>query len=334
MKKKQHVPKTKENIIFFPGMVEKLIQDGLAFAEVNNHIEAAKCFDQAKEHIELDDTILIVYILSLLETNRQPEAKLICEDLLNKKSPLFEQIVELYLTILLDLKAYHEVDSVLNKLLVDKRFTNERKKNFLQLKELSGRLAKEQDSFLGSSTEPNPSADKEKFAIEEFEKLHFSKQEALIQEAFHQDIKEVITNIIEIIQSKKVSPTIQTLALLLLGSNGVTTNILIEKFGLKQIVNPVSPPSPNAMERVESVTQHINSILEKDPTKLQLTTGLVHSHAYALFPLDWEAYSDEDVAREYVNFVETLFGNESVQPNELNEFIKLLEESTDVIVDE
>ena len=25
MKKRQHVPKTKENIIFFPGMVEKLI---------------------------------------------------------------------------------------------------------------------------------------------------------------------------------------------------------------------------------------------------------------------------------------------------------------------
>ena len=61
--------------------------------------------------------------------------------------------MELYLTILLDLKAYHEVDSVLNKLLVDKRFTNERKKNFLQLKELSGRLAREQENFLANDDE-------------------------------------------------------------------------------------------------------------------------------------------------------------------------------------
>ncbi|SER86260.1 hypothetical protein [Psychrobacillus sp. OK032] len=332
--KKKHVPKTKENIIFFPGMVEKLLADGLAFAEVNNHIEAAKCFDQAKEHIELDDTILIVYILSLLETNRQTEAKVICENLLKKRSPLFEQIVELYLTILLDLKAYHEVDSVLNKLLVDKRFTNERKKNFLQLKELSGRLAMEQESFLANDTEIISSVDKDRFAIDNFVKLNLLEQEALLQEAFHIESNEVLTDIIDIAQSKKVSPTVQTLALLLLGANGETTNILIEKFGVKKIVNPVSPPSPNAMERIEFIKRHIYGILDKDPSKLQLTVGLVHSHAYALFPFDWEAYSDEAVAQEYVNFVETLFGNESVQPNELYELIKLLEDSTHIIEDE
>ena len=329
MKKRQHIPKTKENIIFFPGMVEKLVADGLAFAEVNNHIEAAKCFDQASEHIELDDTILSVYILSLLETNRQQEAKLICENLLKKRSPLFEQIVELYLTILLDLRAYHEVDRVLNKLLVDNRFTNERKKNFLQLKELSGRLAKEQDNYLTTEDYINPIADKQKFALEEYLKLSFIEKEALLQEAFHRDITEVIPNIIEIAKSQKVPPAIQTLALLLLGSNGETTEILVEKFGIKEKVNPVSPPSPNGMERIESIKKYIHNILEKDPSKLQLTVGLIHSHAYALFPFDWAGYSDEAVAEAYVNFVDTLFGNESVRPDKLYELIKLLEASTE-----
>ncbi|MFJ8063173.1 hypothetical protein ACIQYS_00870 [Psychrobacillus sp. NPDC096426] len=331
MKKKQHVPRTKENIIFFPGMVEKLIADGLAFAEVNNHIEAAKCFDLAKEHIELDDTILSVYVLSLLESNRQEEAKVICESLLKNRSPLFEQIVELYLTILLDLKNYHEVDSVLNKLLVDKRFTNERKKNFLQLKELSGRLAREQESFLAIDNEIFPSVDKERFAIEAFLELNILEQEALLQEAFHKDVREAIPNIIEIAESENVSPTIQTLALLLLGESGETTEIRIEKFGFKQTVNPVSPPSPNAMDRIGIVNRHIHDILEKDPSKLQLTVALVHSHAFALFPFDWAGYSDEAVAQEYVNFVDALFGNESEQPNELYELIKLLEASTETL---
>lgn len=329
MKKRQHNPKTKENIIFFPGMVEKLIADGLAFAEVNNHVAAANCFDQASEHIELDDAILSVYILSLLETNRQQEAKEICENLLKKRSPLFEQIVELYLTILLDLKAYYEVDRVLNKLLVDKRFTNERKKNFLQLKELSGRLAKEQEDFLTNDNDINPSVDKQKFAIEEYLKLSFIEKEALLQEAFHKDVTEVIPNIIEIAQSKKVPPAIQTLALLLLGSNGETTEILIEKFGFKEKVNPSSPPSPNAMERIEFVKSYLHNILEKDPSKLQLTVGLIHSHAYALFPFDWAGYSDESVAQAYVNFVDSLFGNGSIQPNKLYELIQLLEASTE-----
>ena len=69
------------------------------------------------------------------------------------------------------------------------------------------------------------------------------------------------------------------------------------------MVNPVSPPSPNAMDRIEFINRHIHDILEKDPSKLQLTVGLVHSHAYALFPFDWVGYSDEAVAQAYVNLL-------------------------------
>ncbi|WP_144511018.1 hypothetical protein [Bacillus sp. FJAT-22090] len=334
MKKKHHVPKSKENVIFFPGMVEKLITDGLAFAESNNYTKAAECFDQARKYIELDDTILSVYVLTLLETNRQIEAKIICEDLMKNRSSSFEQIVELYLTILLDLKDYKEVDKVLNTLLVDARFTNDRKKNFLQLKELSGRLAREQESLLASENVDIPNVDKDKFTIEEFVILNIREQEKILQDSFHRDISEVIPNIIAIVESKRVSPTIRTLAFLLLGSKNVATEITIEKFGLKEKVSPVSPPSLNAVTRIEAVTRHIQDILEKDPSKLQLAGGLVHSHAYALFPFDWLGYTNEAVAQAYVNFVETLFGNECDQTNELYELIRLLEDSTDEAEDE
>lgn len=328
MKKKHHTVKSEEKVIFFPGMIEKLITDGLAFAEDNNYIKASECFDQASMYTELDDTILSVYVLTLLETNRQLEAKLICEDLLKNKSDLIEQIVELYLTILLDLKDYNEVDKVLNKLLVDSRFTNERKKNFLQLKELSGRLAKEQESLLDQETVVSPNVEKERFALAEFTSLNIMEQEKLLQESFHKDITEAISSIITIVESKQVTPTIQTLAFLLLGAKDVTTEVTIEKFGLKEKVSPVSPPSVNAVSRIDAVKRHMQDILEKDPSKLQMAGGLVHSHAYALFPFDWLGYTNEAVAQAYVNYVETLFGNECDQTNELDELISLLESPT------
>ena len=79
-----------------------------------------------------------------------------------------------------------------------------------------------------------PSVDKERFAMEEFVKLSLIEQEALLQESFHKEVTEAIPNIIEIAQSKKVSPTIQTLALLLLGANGETTEIQLKSLVLKK----------------------------------------------------------------------------------------------------
>ncbi|WP_391116215.1 hypothetical protein [Psychrobacillus sp. L3] len=331
MKEKNYGLKNNENVIFFPGMVNKLINDGIAFAEENNYVKAAGCFDEAKRYVELDDTILSVYILTLLETKRQQEAKEICENLMKKKSPMFEQIVELYLTILLDLKDYSEVDVVLNKLLVDKSFSKERKKNFIQLKELSGKLAMEQVNKLHMDNSVSPNIDLEKFRIDVFTKLHLEEQEQLLQNSFFQDVTKAIPDIIKIAESKKVYPAVQSLALLVLGAIGETTEVMIEKFGFKEKINPVTPPAPNAVDRIENINLYVHKFLEKTPSKIEMTVGLVHSHAYALFPFDWVGYSDETVAEGYINFVDTLLGLENGQPNELYELIKLVDDSTAII---
>lgn len=330
MKEKKYGLKNNENVIFFPGMVDKLINDGLAFAEENNYIKAADCFDEAKNYVELDDMILSVYVLTLLETKRQREAKEICEKLMKKKSPMLEQIVELYLTILLDLKDYNEVDSVLNKLLVDKRFSKERKKNFLQLKELSGKLAVEQESLLEKNSSFT-NIELEKFKLDVFTKLRLEEQEQLLQDSFFQDVTEVIPNIIQIAESKEVYPAVQSLALLVLGAIGETTEVLVEKFGFKEKINPVIPPAPNAVDRIESINKFVHRLSEKNPSRFEMTIGLVRSHAYSLFPFDWIGYSDAEVAEGYINYVENLLGEENEQPNELYEFIKILDESTAII---
>ncbi|WP_391202273.1 hypothetical protein [Psychrobacillus sp. L4] len=331
MKDKKYGLINNENVIVFPGMVNKLINDGLAFAEENNYLEAAGCFDEAKKYVELDDTILSVYILTLLETKRQLEAKEICENLLQKKSPMLEQIVELYLTILLDLKDYNEVDTLLNKLLVDKRFSKERKKNFLQLKELSGKLAREKENQLHMGNSISPNVEVEKFKIDVFTKLRLEEQEQLLQKSFLADVTEALPDIIKIAESKKVYPAVRTLALLVLGAIGETTEVIIEKFGFKEKINPVTPPAPNAVDRIENINLCVHKLLEKTPSKFEMTVGLVHSHAYALFPFDWVGYSDEEVAEGYINFVDTLLGMENGQPNDLYELIKLVDDSTAII---
>ena len=321
--KKKHGLKSKDNLIFFPGMVDKLIQDGLTFAEENNHAKAVQCFDEASKYVELDDMFLSIYIFSLLETRRYEDAREICESLMDKNSPMYEQIVDLYLTILLDLKEFNDLDKVLNRLLLDKRFSKERKQNFMQLKELSEKLATEQAIKV---TDDVP-LQIDKYSLEVFIGLRVEEQEQLLQDSFYHHTRDLIAPIVQIAQSDRVYPAIQSLALLALGAIGVEEEVTIEKFGFRQAVNPLAPPIPNSMSRLDSITSHILSLLEKDPTKFEMTIGMLNNHAYALFPFDWSGYSDEEVAKGYVQFIEQLFGEGLLQPNELNDLIVLLESS-------
>ena len=327
MKKKKHTLQTNDNVIVFPGMVETLISDGLAFAEANNYVKAAACFDEAKKYVVLDDVILSVYVLTLLETRRTREAKTICEGLLEENSPVFEQIVELYLTILLDLKEYAELNQVINRILNDYNFSEERKGNFHQLKDLSNRLANEQPLLSEDEHTTLIPVDKDQLKLETFIQYSFAEQEQILQQAFYKDIQLAIPEIKAIVEHPEISPTVQTLALLLLGSAGITDILTVSKFNLTQQINPSSPPPQTGVDRMEEINQHIQEYLQKDPSKQMLTTELVHRHAYALFPFDWQGYKDEEIAMAYIDFIKIMFGEENLHTNSLLEFIQTIENS-------
>ena len=329
LKKKDHPILKDENVILFPGMVENYIENGLRFAEENNFAKAVSCFDEANKYKELSDMVQSVYILSLLETGRAIDAKKICETLYEKKSPFFEQVIELYLTILLDLKEYKQLNEVLNELMKDSTYTFQQKKNFKQLRELSNKMIT--DSTYATDEEMQINFDSEQFKLSNFKKLPYGKQEQLLQEAFQLNIKEISEEIITIIESSDIIPTIKSLALLLLGAAGVHNEVTVEKFGFKETIIPTAPPERTAVDRVEPIKRLIDNSLEKDPTKLEMTLEMVHRHAYALFPFDWVGYTNEAVANRYIEYVDMLFGNRELQSDEFFELLKALEESLEVL---
>ena len=330
MLKKKNPPLIKdENVIVFPGLIEKYVEKGLRFAEENNFLEAVTCFDEANKYIELSDMVQSVYILSLLEAGRAEDAKKLCETLHEEKSPFFEQVIELYLTILLDLKEYKQLIELLDVLIKDSTYTFMQKKNFKQLRELSVKMLADSTEVGGEVTEAR--IDRENFQLDQFLKLPFGQQELLLQDAFQTDIKELTNEFINIIESPDTIPTIKSLALLLLGAAGVESRVTVEKFGFKELVNPTLPPERTAVDRVEPIKDTIEKLLDKDPSKLQMTSEMVHRHAYALFPFDWVGYTNEIVANKYIEYVDMLFGNRELMADELLELVIALEESLEVL---
>lgn len=329
MKKKNHPIHKDENVILFPGMVESYVERGLKFAEESNFMEAVSCFDEATKFKELSDMVQSVYILSLLETGRAVDAKKICETLHEKNSPFFEQVIELYLTILLDLKEYEQLKEVLDGLMKDSTYTFQQKKNFKQLKELSVKMLT--DDTYKTDDGMQITIDHEQFKLSHFKKLPYGQQEQLLQEVFQTDTEGITDEIIAIIESADIIPTIKSLALLLLGAAGVDKEVTIEKFGFKQTIIPTLPPESTAVDRVESIKYYMENLLEKDPTKLQMTSEMIHRHAFTLFPFDWVGYTNETVANCYIEYVDVLFGNRDLQPNEFFDLLIQLEESSEVL---
>lgn len=329
LKKKNHPILKDENVILFPGMIEKYVENGLKFAEETNFVEAVSCFDKASKYKELSDMVQSVYILSLLEAGRALDAKKICETLYEKRSPFFEQVIELYLTILLDLKEYKQLNEVLDGLMKDSTYTFQQKKNFKQLKELSSKMLT--DITYSADEETKTNFDKEQFELSSFIKLPYGQQEHLIQEAFHTDITEITEELIAIIEGSDIIPTIKSLALLLLGAAGVDNEVTVEKFGFKETIIPTAPPEHTAVDRVEPIKRCIENLLEKDPSKLQMTLEMVHRHAYTLFPFDWVGYTNEVVANKYIEYVDVLFGNSELRSDEFFDLLIVMEESLEVL---
>ena len=313
-------------------MIENYVEKGLKLAEANNFIEAVSFFDEANKYHDLSDMVQSVYILSLLETGRAIDAKKICESLYEKKSPFFEQVIELYLTILLDLKEYKQLNEVLNDLMKDSTYTFQQKKNFKQLKELSIKMLT--DNTYDTDANPQNKVDSEQFELENFQRLSFVQQEQLLQMAFQADIVPLSPKIIAIIESSDTNPTIKSLGLLLLGAAGIDSEVTIEKFGFKETVTPIAPPESTAVDRVEPIKQYIEELLAKDPTKLQMTLEMVHRHAYSLFPFDWVGHNNETVANKYIEYVDVLFGNSELQTDEFFKLVILLEESLEALSSE
>ena len=334
MKKKKYGKlQTKENLIVFPGTAEKLIADGIEFAENGSYKKAVDCFDEAKAYTEFDETALTVYAYALFEIRKYDEAKEVCKKLLYEGFTLYEQIMELYLTILIEMKEFKEVDELLDVLIEEEIFSEEKKKNFEQLKELSMRISNEQevDTDVDLELEEDLTLEREKYVLEAFVSNNGGQQHQLMYEASMGDSTQIIPELIAIVEDAKGIPIIKTLAILLLSADEVEEEVLIEKFGFSEKVIPVNLSHPTKTEKIEKVFALIELKLDQDPTKMDLAYQMITRHAFALFPFDFGKFGIEEIADTYVKYINHLFDNEQMDENELYYLINSLEAMYDLI---
>lgn len=329
MKRKPKKYTTFENVVLFPGTVENLIARAHEYVESYQYDLANNSFEEALKYTEGDEVTLSVYAYSLYETKSFEKAKVVCEQLLSIGPTMYLEVMELYLTICMQLKQYKQVESIITSLLEEGAIPQEQIDKFERLKDINANIAdnakKQEDTIAGVNE-----IDQDLYQLEQFLTLSPSKQLTLVHELTTMNIRPIMQQLKAIIENEATHPFIKSIVLILLVEQQVDVNIKISKFNQEKYVNPSVLELPTKMPQFTAVSKIIIDKLEKEPSTLEMVEYLLSKHAIVTYPFEWLHYETEDVALSYIDLVKTMFGSVQEMDYELVEFLQTLEKLTEL----
>lgn len=100
--------KKNSKIIPFPNVKERLVHKGMGALKEKNYHEALRLFSEAKRYDDEESDIYLGMAICLLEIGELEEAKGICEKMLKEGHGHYFTVLQVYMTILIQLRQYEK----------------------------------------------------------------------------------------------------------------------------------------------------------------------------------------------------------------------------------
>ena len=322
--------KQQGKVILFPGTVERMFDEARDLAENYHYHEANELFEKALELSDGDEISLSVFAYSLYETKNFGRAKEICEDIFAIGPSMYFELMELYLTICMQLRQFKQVEKIIESLFDEDVIPTEQVEKFQRLLKLNAEIAENQNTHL-LQVEIEEEQDVE-FELNATEFLQLPVQQQLMQihELTEKNIRPLVSELKQIIETTNIHPFIQSLLLILLVEQEVNVELTISKFNQVQTLNPASLDLPTKLPQFQEITNYVVEQLEQEPSTLEFVQYLIAKHAIVLYPFEWTEYNSEDVAISYIDFVRSMFGEIKEVDYEIVDFLQLLEKMSDL----
>ncbi|WP_342525189.1 hypothetical protein MKY84_07395 [Chryseomicrobium sp. FSL W7-1435] len=302
------------NMIIFPGALTTQIDKALRAADRHDFMESVRHFETAKELGELEPEAQLIFAYALYEIREFEKALIICDLLLHEGFEQYEELMDLYVTLLVELRRFEEADALISTLIDERVLSPERKEKWLHLRDLSGRLA------ANAETKPIPEPLAELKREEYEESTFFDKplvvQYRLLLVAFEGDCQKLEAEWKTIVEHSTVHPVIQTLALLLLISSDSKQTVRVRKFNWDQPWVPAALDEPFENTRFHELVKKIEERLENEPTAYLLIRDTFQHHCYLQFPYVWNGFSDDEVVDGYTLYFEELLQGEAARSDQ------------------
>lgn len=322
-KKRQH------KVILFPGMVERLFEEAKNLAENERYTEANELFEQALLLDEGDEVSLSVFAYSLYEVKSFERAKEICEQLLSIGPNMYFEVMELYLTICMQMRQFKQVEKVIQSLMDEEEIPPDKMEKFERIKNLNAQIAEKQEIPLQDTSIIKESTYFD-FVANEFLSLPVQQQMMKIQELSDINLRPYQEELKTVIETTTIHPFIQSLLLILLVEQEINIELKVTKFEEEQQFNPARSPLPTELPKFQEMSKLITEQLAQEPSKLEIVTQLMTKHAIVLYPFEWGQFSNEQLAKGYISFIKLMFGETLEIDGDVVEFLQNIEKKADL----
>ncbi|WP_079528098.1 DUF3196 family protein [Solibacillus isronensis] len=315
-------------VILFPGMTDRLFNEAKYLAENNQYKEANELFEQALLLGEGDEMSLSIFAYSLYEEKNFERAKQVCEELLAIGPNMYFEVMELYLTICMQLRQFKQVEKIIESLFDEQLIPEHEVEKFERLKNLNAHIAENQESHFQAPIIEDDEL--EEFTATEFLNMSAQQQMMLIHELTEKNIRPYSTELKAIIENDAIQPFIKSLLLILLVEQEINMTVTVTKFDQSIELNPVNFPLPTKLPQYKEITEIIAEQLAQEPSTLEFAMHLIDKHAIVLYPYEWSGYSSEEVAAGYIEYVKTMFGEDGEKNGEIVTFLQNIEKMSDL----
>lgn len=290
--KKRGPVKKKDNVFFFPELEKRLTEKGIESLQTKKYTEAIRFLEEARELDPENGDILIGLVLAYFETASYQKAKALANEILLKGMGEYFQMVELYLTILIQLHEYKEIVSTIEALMDEKEIPSDKIDHFSTILQFSRRMADNHQS--ANETEIEDGLQEEPVTIKlNLLSLHDPKEQMLlISKLAEKNIRPYVPDIQAYLKLESGHPFLKTVLLNLLKEQEYEKEVIVCKFNLERICIPFELPEIRSQLRMKEIVEILNNRLENsDPVLFENIKSLVERHFFMIYPFSFEPIS-------------------------------------------
>ncbi|MDP4155809.1 MAG: tetratricopeptide repeat protein [Bacillota bacterium] len=327
MKKREPVKK-KDNIIYFPELDKRLTEKGLESLQTKKYREAIIYLEEAMELDPENEEILIGLVLSYFEASSYQKAKDLAKKMLLLGMGDYFQMVDLYLTILMQLHEYTEIVTTIEALLEEKEIPPERNEHFLSILQLSRRMAENvRQTDQKEELELKGNVDSERKELKLLSLHDPNEQMLLISELADKNIRPYLKEIKEYLLLDSGHPFFKTMLLNLLKDQEYDQEVTVHKCKLQKQFIPQELPEISAQPRMKVILELLQVKLEdNDPILFQNIKSLVERHFLITYPFILEPKDPNAWAAGFHLIAYQYYGNEPERSKFTSEYNITLEE--------
>lgn len=307
-----------DNLILFPGLVEKLVEKGMTSLKEKKFYDALKYFQQSVELEPTNEQARYGLVITNIELNRYDDAKAHCESMLKEGIGSYYEILQVYVSILIQLGNYQEVETILETVIQEEKLPPQLAESFYHLLYFSQQMTSSENKLdMMEEKKLDPITDKKEW-LELLEKGKLEQQWGAVQKLTGEMSEDMIDACRSFLKKEENDPVLKSYILQMLKEQGVKDTVDVAKFGeifqvnlgnledvfherfgnevVKRLDDELGQESPSLFQIVNQVWWHfLFALYPKAPSPLNIAVW-----AAALHIIGNMLMGDNDIEVEYI----------------------------------